>query len=136
MARALQRSATAQGIMTNEPYRLRLLLVDDEPPSRNAITRLLTKHFALTAVDSAEEALACFDAGAFDLVLTDYRMPSMTGIELLEQLRVRDPHGRRLLMSASSVPGLHHYIASGLVEAFLTKPLDSKSVLTVLRRTP
>jgi CheY-like chemotaxis protein len=118
--------------MTAKPRRLRLMLVEDELVSLTVGARMLAKHFALTAVDSGDEALSCFFAGAFDVVLTDYRMPSMTGIELLEQLQVRDPRVRRVLMSASSVPGLDGYIGVGLVHAFLAKPFDLQSALAVL----
>jgi CheY-like chemotaxis protein len=118
--------------MTENPRRQRLILVDDQLVSLTATARMLAKHFALTAVESGDEALSCFFSGAFDVVLTDYRMPSMTGLELLEQLQVRDPHVRRVLMSAGSVPGIDGYIGVGLVHAFLAKPFDLRSALEVL----
>jgi hypothetical protein len=48
----------------------------------------------------------------------------MTGLEWLELLRRRDPRQRRVLMSASRVPGIEGHLALGLVHAFLPKPFD------------
>jgi CheY-like chemotaxis protein len=128
----LVRSLRLTVVMTDDPQRRRLLLVDDDAVSLSVTARMLAKQFALTAVESGEEALWCFFPGVFDIVLTDYRMPSMTGIELLEQLQVRDPRVRRVLMSAGSVLGIDGYIGAGLVHAFLAKPFDLRSALEAL----
>lgn len=110
----------------------RLLLVEDYALVRKVSARALSASFAVTAVDGGEEALRCARPGTFDVVLTDYRMPVMTGIELLESLRVRDPRLRRVLMSASQVPGLPGYLAIGLVHVFLRKPFDLDTVRRAL----
>jgi len=112
--------------------RLRLLLVEDHDLVRISSERALQSTFDVTAVASGEEALVCVKPGAFDVVLTDFRMPTMTGIELLEQLRLRDPRMRRVLMSGVDVPGLLGYRAVGLVQGFLRKPFDPRSARAVL----
>lgn len=114
------------------PPRRRLLLVEDHALVRQVSARALSSAFAVTAVDGGEEALRCAAPGAFDVVLTDYRMPVMTGIELLEALRLREPEMRRVLMSASEVAGLPSYLATGLVHAFLRKPFDLHSARRAL----
>jgi CheY-like chemotaxis protein len=115
-----------------QPQRLRLLLVEDSDLVRISSARALQAMFAVTAVASGEEALARVQPGAFDVVLTDYRMPAMTGIELLEQLRLRDPGMRRVLMSGIDVPGLLGYRAIGLVQGFVSKPFDPRTLRAVL----
>src|SRR5262245_15947576 len=104
--------------------RLRLLLVEDHDLVRTASARALQREFVVTAVATGEEALAWVRPGAFDVVLSDFNMPTMSGIELLEQLRLRDPQMRRVLMSGIEVPGLLGYRAVGLVQGFLRKPFD------------
>lgn len=115
------------------PPRPRVLLVEDNPLARSAAVRALSPHFVLTVASSGEEALTRFRVGAFDAVVTDYQMPAMTGIELLEQIRLREPRVRRVLMSgASSIPGLDGYIGAGIVERCLSKPVDLRAALLEL----
>jgi CheY-like chemotaxis protein len=109
-----------------------VLLVEDNPLVRGAAVRALKRHFALTTAVSGEEALSRFRAGAFDAVVTDYQMPVMTGIELLEQIRLLDPRVRRVLVTAGSIPGLPGYIGSGIVEQCWFKPIDLLSALREL----
>jgi CheY-like chemotaxis protein len=114
------------------PKRLRILLVEDYPLARSASVRALRGAFDVTAVASGEQALGWVHPGGFDAVLTDFEMPAMTGIELLELLRLRDPRLRRVLMSAAPVTGLHAYLAIGLVHAFLPKPFDLRAARSAL----
>jgi CheY-like chemotaxis protein len=114
--------------------RLRLLLVENYAVGRRAGARTLGLAFHVTAVSNGEEALLRVRAqpGAFDVVLADFRMPEMTGIELLEHLRLIEPRARRVLMSTVEVPGLVGYSAVGLVQGFLQKPFDLQTARVVL----
>ncbi len=78
----------------------RILIVDDELRTLNAWAKALryAKHTVLTA-SSAEEALAACDEQAFDLVVLDYLMPSMTGVELLSRIRKKLPLVRAIVIS-------------------------------------
>jgi CheY-like chemotaxis protein len=80
---------------------LRLLVIDDEPPVREALTRMLRfdGHEVQTASDAAE-ALACFQPGRFDLVITDYSMAGMDGARLAADLKARAPNQRVLMITA------------------------------------
>jgi two-component system cell cycle response regulator len=69
--------------------RLRLLIVEDDPDQRQLIGETLEQHFGartVQAVDSGAEALK-LDLAAFDLILTDFNLPDITGMELLEKIR-------------------------------------------------
>jgi two-component system C4-dicarboxylate transport response regulator DctD len=102
----------------------RLLLVEDYALARSASMRTLRAAYEVTAVASAEEALDWLAPDAFDVLLTDFQMPVMTGLELLEIARLRDPRLRRVLMSGAPVPGMLAHRATGLVHAFLYKPFN------------
>ena len=112
--------------------RLCVLLVEDHALARSASARVLKRAFDITAVASAEEALGWVQPAAFDALLTDFQMPAMTGIELLELVRLRDPGLRRVLMSASAVPALEVYVAIKLVHAFLPKPFDLREAVAAI----
>jgi CheY-like chemotaxis protein len=117
----------------SSPKRLSILLVEDYPLARSASVRELRGAFDVTAVASGEDALAhLHHPGAFHAVLTDFQMPAMTGIELLEIVRLRDPHLRRVLMSAAPVIGIDGYLAIGLVQAFLAKPFALRAARAAL----
>lgn len=78
----------------------RLLLVEDEPLAREALANALTAlGYEVTAVASAEEALVLQDLGRFAILLTDYGLPGMTGLELAASLMSRVPQLKVVLMS-------------------------------------
>ncbi|HEV8312501.1 MAG TPA: response regulator [Burkholderiaceae bacterium] len=84
----------------------RILLVDDEPHVLAALQRALRLHFGQalrieTNVDAAD-ALLRARARTWDLVISDYRMPRMNGLEFLRGLRALQPHIVRIVLSASS----------------------------------
>lgn len=71
---------------------MRVLLVDDSGTMRSIQKRCLTK-LGVEDVCEAEDgvqALELFNAGTFDVVLTDWNMPNMDGLTLLQEIRKRD----------------------------------------------
>ena len=82
----------------NQPAPLRLLVVEDEASYRELLARQLQKRgHAVEAVGSAEEALAL--SGEPDVVLCDISLPGLTGIELIERLRARDPSTQCIVLT-------------------------------------
>lgn len=111
----------------------RILLVDDEPLIQRAYHRALQRTgFDVELVANAERAVERLAQESFDVVLTDHDMPGMKGIWLLEQVRARHPRVRRILMSGGSPPGLDNHVGSGLVQAFLAKPIETDVLLAAL----
>lgn len=109
-----------------------ILLVDDEPAILRALRRQFTRAAEVLTASGAAEALAILEAGDIAMMLTDYRMPSRNGVDLLREVRQRWPRTRRFLMSGNQVAGIEKMIASGLVETFFPKPLDFAAILAVL----
>jgi CheY-like chemotaxis protein len=83
--------------------RLRILVVDDETAQRELLAGFLRKqgHAVLVAASGAE-AVARLRAGQVDLVLSDCRMPGMSGLDLLRALRGINPEVPLLLMTATA----------------------------------
>lgn len=79
----------------------RILVVDDEPFVCDAVKMMLNfdGHEAVTA-NSAKEALALYDAGKFDVVITDYAMPEMKGDQLAAALKARNPAQPVIMITA------------------------------------
>lgn len=79
---------------------VRLLLVDDHPAGLAARTSVLNElGFAITTANSAELALEKFRAEPFPLVVTDYKLPGETGVDLIAKIRVVAPETRIVLIS-------------------------------------
>ena len=79
----------------------RILVVDDEPLICYAVKMILQHdgHVVKTA-GSAEDALTLLEKGKFDLVITDYKMPGMTGDELALAIKALDPAQLVIMITA------------------------------------
>lgn len=91
----------ASSVRTAPSRPLRLLLIDDEPAIRSALSRFLTRrgHAVDTAGDGAEALRLLGDcAPLYDVILSDLRMPGISGDELLATLRERDCSCERRVM--------------------------------------
>lgn len=108
--------------MSNPNYKM--LLVDDEPNILRAVTRILrTSSVELITASSAEDALTKLEHEKVALVLTDYRMPGMNGVELLRRVRNIDPDTIRMIISGhSDMETVLSAINEGEVFRFITKP--------------
>jgi two-component system response regulator AtoC len=117
------------------PPMARVLVVDDEENLRLVLRTFLRKQgYEVETAASAEAALAVVDAFAPDFVLTDVRMPGMSGIELTAALRARGAHAVVILMSAyGSVDLAIEGMKAGAYDYF-AKPFKQDEVLLVLRK--
>jgi DNA-binding NtrC family response regulator len=78
-----------------------ILVVDDESLIRDLITTSLGRlGHKLKACKSGQEALETYEAGRFDLVISDFKMPGMTGLEMAEKMLAQDPTALIILMTA------------------------------------
>ena len=112
-----------------------LLLVDDEPSILSALRRTLRSgdYLIVTANDAAEalDALARHDVG---VIVTDNRMPGVSGIELLRQVKQRYPHIIRIMLSGyADFTSLSSAINSGEIFRFLSKPWEDEQLKTAVR---
>jgi diguanylate cyclase len=80
-------------------YKCSLLVVDDEPYILATLSSLLSADFEVLIADSAEAAQAIVAQREIDLILTDQRMPRLSGVQLLEWVRQHHPRTVRLLMT-------------------------------------
>jgi CheY-like chemotaxis protein len=84
----------------------RILIVDDERMVRETMEIILKLDgHTLDLVESASQALACYQPGKYDLILTDNRMPGITGLELATQLKARNPAQPIIIFSGSPPVG-------------------------------
>lgn len=104
----------------------KLLIVDDETPNLRLLERLFhNDYFCLTA-SSGEEAIALLDQHEVAVIITDQRMPQMTGIELLKKSAARRPHMVRILLTGyTDLEALVEAVNCGLVYMYVSKPWNN-----------
>lgn len=112
-----------------------ILLVDDDRENLRTCTEILEQAgYGVTAVDSAAAALAALRDGLHvDAVVTDYRMPDMNGVGLLEILRREQPSIPVIMITAHA--DINTYFRSfslGLFE-YINKPFNEHELIRVIR---
>lgn len=112
-----------------------LLLVDDEPSILASLRRLLrSEGYVLHTADSGAAALEVLQREPVDVVLSDMRMPGMSGAQLLEQVRQRWPTTMRLLLTGyADINATVEAINRGEIYRYLNKPWDDQELKVVLR---
>ncbi len=117
---------------------LRVLVVDDHPDALEVLaSQLAAMHLDVSCAASAHDALALMQrAEAFDLLITDWRMPGMDGVELVRTLQQRPdlPQPRAIIMvSAYGTEALQHACSGIRVSAILPKPASPSTLLDTIQ---
>lgn len=112
-----------------------LLLVDDEPNILSALRRSLRRsgHRILTA-GSGAEGLEILEREEVDIIISDQRMPNMTGVEFLRRARQRWPQTVRISLSGyTDLNSISDAINEGAVFKFITKPWDDTALQATIK---
>lgn len=108
----------------------KLLVVDDETDMLDFIERVFRRRFDVTRCRSAEKALEMLESGEFEVLITDQKMPQLSGLELIERLGDRFPSLVRVLLSGfTEVPEIRRAIARCTIHNYILKPVDSRKLL-------
>ncbi len=113
----------------------RILIVDDEVQVCSSLRRLFRREdFEVEIASSGPEALLKLDAFRPDVVLSDFRMPQMNGVELLAEVRRRLPRALRIILSGySDLSFVMASVKEGEVSRFISKPWDSETLVPTIR---
>lgn len=121
--------------MTNKAKK-RILFVDDEPAILECFEILfqpMSEEWEISFLSSAAEALRLMEKSAFDVVVSDMRMPGMTGAQLLSEVMQRYPQTVRFILSGYAE---QEAVAKcvGAAHQFLMKPCDLQTLKSALMR--
>jgi two-component system, probable response regulator PhcQ len=114
----------------------KLLLVDDEPNLTSALVRSLDRtQFQIFTADSAQQGLMILAGNDIDVVVSDERMPGMTGSQFLSEVRKQWPNTIRMILSGQAdLEAAVRAINEGEVYRFLLKPCHPKDLqMTILQ---
>ncbi len=113
----------------------RLLIVDDEEVMQELFEQMLLREgYQMDRAYSAEEALGRVDAGLYDLVLLDLALPGADGLELLQELKRRDPDLPAVVVTAyGTIESAVRAMRQGAFD-YLPKPFDREEIAVVLEK--
>lgn len=111
----------------------RLLIVDDEPDMLDFLERVLRRRFSIARYESAEAALHALEGDEFDVLLTDHKMPRLSGLELLDSIADRCPDVVKVLISGfAEAPDIERARERDHIHGYVVKPVDSQRLLVAI----
>lgn len=117
---------------------MKILIIDDEPKIRNGLSNLLTRREGWEvagAYENAADALKYLAVNQVDVMITDIKMPEISGLELIARIRERDKKTAIIILSGYS----NFQFAQRAIELggsrYLTKPTNPRELICVLEET-
>ncbi len=122
-------------VTAQDQRKYKLLCVDDEAPILAALRRVFFgKEWEILTARSAAEALAVLSRHDIDLILCDYRMPEMNGVELLKQAAELQPNSVRIILSAhADVDAIVPALRRGEIYCYVGKPWNDEDLVGTVR---
>ncbi|HIJ65028.1 MAG TPA: hybrid sensor histidine kinase/response regulator [Candidatus Hydrogenedentes bacterium] len=113
----------------DKPPRSRILVVDDENGPRQALRMLLNEDHEVRLASSVREALKALDAGPFQLIITDVRMPERSGVDLLRAVKEAYPGIEVIILTGYGQLETAMKAVEYGAFAYLEKPFDNDAML-------
>ena len=111
-----------------------LLVVDDEPDVCDSVHDLLRREFRVLKAKSAAEGYKLMETNEVHIIMTDQRMPQVTGVELLSKVRVGHPTAVRMLFTGyADLDSIISAINQGHIFQFLKKPWQPEELEAAVR---
>src|SRR6266702_4252355 len=112
-----------------------ILVVDDEPDVVKSVQDLLRLEYRVLGATRAKAAMEIMRDEEVHVVMTDQRMPEMTGVEFLRQIRGDYPEAIRLLFTGyADIRAVIDAINQGNVYRYITKPWDPEELQSVIKQ--
>ncbi len=110
-----------------------ILVVDDEEVIRSFLSEVLSDKFNIILASDGDEAIELIKKQKFDLIITDLKMPKVTGEEVVKYARDHDPHAKVIVISGfSNLCTVSQSIKSGAC-AFLSKPFSIRELMRTVK---
>ena len=112
-----------------------ILYVDDEQQNLLAFRAVFRRFFNVYTVNGGEEAISFLEQQDIDLVVSDQRMPAMTGLELCEHVMAKYPALARIIVTGySETEPLDRAVEEGKIRSFVLKPWDTQNLKVVMEQ--
>lgn len=112
-----------------------LLIIDDEPHVCDSVHDLLRREFRVLKANSAEEGYRIMQEEEVHIVMSDQRMPQITGVELLTKVKARHPQAIRMLFTGfADLESIIAAINQGHIYQFMKKPWQPEELIAAVRQ--
>ncbi|MBK9292925.1 MAG: hybrid sensor histidine kinase/response regulator [Oligoflexia bacterium] len=112
-----------------------ILIVDDEKDIVDTLERQFRKNYKVFTASSGYDALKILNKHNIHLILSDQRMPEMTGVQMLQKAQVVQPDSIRILLTGyTDVDSVIAAINEGQIYRYVTKPWDPTELEIVVKR--
>ncbi len=113
----------------------KIMIVDDEPANLRVLERLFRHDYQVLTAESGADALELLQQHDVALIMTDQRMPEMSGIELLKRTAIVRPHMVRMILTGyTDMEALVEAINSNQVYKYVTKPWSNDELRLTISR--
>jgi response regulator RpfG family c-di-GMP phosphodiesterase len=117
------------------PAKYTLLIVDDEPDVCDSVHDLLRREFRVLKAHSGQEGFRLMQEEEVHIIMTDQRMPQVSGVELLTKVKARNPQAVRMLFTGyADLESIIAAINQGHVYQFLKKPWQPEELVDAVRQ--
>ncbi len=121
--------------LAGKPPKSRLLVVDDDEGMRENLAELFESlGYSVQTAENTSAALALLESGDVDLLLTDYKMPGLTGVDLIEAARKLQPGLRAILMTAFGDSFTEKESARRGAVGYLNKPFEADEIVDFVEK--
>ncbi|MDI6726714.1 MAG: sigma-54 dependent transcriptional regulator [Smithellaceae bacterium] len=110
--------------------KISILIVDDEPAIREGLGRIFTKEGLFVETSpSGQDAIECIQKRDFDLVITDLKMPGISGIEVLKSIKILQPDVPVIIITGySTIPSAVEAMKNGAAD-YIAKPFAADQII-------
>ena len=116
------------------PDRKRILVVDDEAIVRISCKRTLEPEgFDVDIASDGYEAIELIKNKAYDIIITDLKMPKMDGLEVLSWIKKNSPSSRVIVITGFSTPEIAEKSISAGADKYLEKPFTPETLISVVK---
>ena len=112
----------------------KILIVEDDVVFCKLLTRYLTKNnFEVMDAQNGKDALELINLNNFELAILDYRLPDITGIEILEKVKSKTPQAKVILITRYGDQDVAVKAIDSGADAFISKPINPDELLEVIQ---
>ena len=112
----------------------KVLVVEDNDSSCLLLTFILRSHYEFARAKNGQEAVDMAQAGGFDLILMDLKMPVMDGLEATRKIKAVFPNLPIIALTANAFDNDREHAFEAGCDDFLSKPVSSEKCLEVIAK--